>query len=66
MQSFQWLRRKSVSTLERTHRECTISDDYGEIFRAFGEGGIEYERENDVIPTMTFWTMILENLLSLR
>ncbi len=48
------------------HSPIPLPDDYGEIFRAFGEGGIEYERENDVIPTMTFWTMILENLLSLK
>lgn len=33
-----------------------LPDDYCEIFRAFGGGAIEDERENYVIPTMTFWT----------
>lgn len=33
-----------------------LPEDYGEIFRHFGGGGIEDRRTNMVIPTMTFWT----------
>lgn len=33
----------------------SLPDDYCEIFRLFGGGGIEDKRKNYIIPTMTFW-----------
>lgn len=42
--------------LIRSHSPIELPDDYCEIFRIFGGGAIEDERENYIIPTMTFWT----------
>jgi hypothetical protein len=34
----------------------SLPEDYCELFRRFGGGGIDDTRPNRVIPTMTFWT----------
>ena len=41
--------------LIRVNSPIPLPEDYCEIFRAFGGGGIEDKRSNWVMPTMTFW-----------
>ncbi len=41
--------------LIRENSPIPLPEDYCELFRAFGGGGIEDKRPNWVIPTMTFW-----------
>ena len=41
--------------LIREHSPVPLPEDYCEIFRRFGGGGIEDRRPNHVMPTMTFW-----------
>lgn len=41
--------------LIKEHSPVPLPDDYCEIFRRFGGGGIEDKRPNRVMPTMTFW-----------
>lgn len=41
--------------LIREHSPVPLPEDYCEIFRRFGGGGIEDRRPNCVMPTMTFW-----------
>ena len=41
--------------LIREHSPIPLPEDYCEIFRRFGGGGIEDRRSNYAIPTMTFW-----------
>ena len=41
--------------LIREHSPVPLPEDYREIFRRFGGGGIEDQRPNYIIPTMTFW-----------
>ena len=42
--------------LIREHSPILLPEDYCEIFRHFGGGGIDDTRPNNAIPTMTFWT----------
>lgn len=42
--------------LIQEHSPISLPEDYCEIFRTFGGGAIEDERDDYVIPTMTFWT----------
>lgn len=42
--------------LIQEHSPISLPEDYHEIFSTFGGGAIEDERDNYVIPTMTFWT----------
>ena len=44
--------------LIREHSPILLPEDYCEIFRHFGGGGIDDTRPNKVIPTMTFWTCL--------
>ena len=41
--------------LIREHSPVPLPEDYREIFRRFGGGGIEDRRPNYAIPSMTFW-----------
>ena len=41
--------------LIREHSPVPLPEDYCEIFRHFGGGGIGDRRANHVMPTMTFW-----------
>ena len=41
--------------LIQKHSPVPLPEDYCEIFRRFGGGGIEDRRSNRVMPTMTFW-----------
>ena len=41
--------------LIKEHSPIPLPKDYCEIFQAFGGGGIEDNRSNYAIPTMTFW-----------
>lgn len=42
--------------LIKEHSPGPLPEDYCEIFRHFGGGGIKDSRPNSVMPTMTFWT----------
>ena len=42
--------------LIREHSPILLPEDYCQIFRHFGGGGIDDTRPNKAIPTMTFWT----------
>lgn len=42
--------------LIREHSPIPLPEDYCELFRAFGGGGIEDTRADYLIPNMTFWT----------
>lgn len=42
--------------LIRENSPVVLPEDYCELFRAFGGGGIEDKRPDNLIPTMTFWT----------
>ena len=42
--------------LIREHSPVSLPEDYCELFRRFGGGGIDDTRPNRVILTMTFWT----------
>ena len=42
--------------LIRKHSPIQLPEDYCDIFRAFCGGAIEDERDDYIIPTMTFWT----------
>ena len=41
--------------LIKENSPISLPEDYSEIFRRFGGGGIEDKRPNSVMPTMTFW-----------
>lgn len=41
--------------LIREHSPVPLPEDYCGLFRRFGGGGIEDQRPNYIIPTMTFW-----------
>lgn len=41
--------------LIKQHSPISIPDDYCEVFRVFGGGGIDDRRSNQVMPTITFW-----------